>query len=115
MTTFSPKAVGSVETRSSTSRPSRSVLMRPSCGLRFSEMSMRESIFTRETMGGVHPRRQRVDGVQHAVDAQAHERLVSRLGSMWMSDGAVVEGVAQQVVHRLHDRLVATRPAPACR
>ena len=55
MTTFSPKAVGSVETRSSTSRPSRSVLMRPSCGRRFSEMSMRESIFTRETMGACTP------------------------------------------------------------
>ncbi len=55
MTTFSPKAVGSVETRSSTSRPSRSVLMRPSCGRRFSEMSMRESIFTRLTMGGWTP------------------------------------------------------------
>ena len=55
ITTFSPKAVGRVETRSSISRPSRSVLMRPSCGRRFSAMSMREIILMRETIGGWTP------------------------------------------------------------
>ena len=50
MTTFSPNAVGSVETRSSISFPSRSVLMRPSCGRRFSAMSMRHIVLRREVM-----------------------------------------------------------------
>ena len=51
-TSFSPKIVGSVETRKSSSRerPSRRtrILMRPSCGKRFSAMSSRAMIFMRE-------------------------------------------------------------------
>ncbi len=48
ITSFSPKAVGSVDRRSSTSSPSRvRVLMRPSCGRRFSTTSMRERILMR--------------------------------------------------------------------
>ena len=85
MTTFSPKAVGSVETRSSTSRPSRSVLMRPSWGLRFSEMSMRDSIFTRETMGGCTPAGSVYTGCS-TPSMRRRTSEVSRLGSMWISD-----------------------------
>ena len=51
-TSFSPKMVGSVDTRKSSSRdrPSRRtrILMRPSCGRRFSAMSSRAMIFMRE-------------------------------------------------------------------
>src|ERR1051325_2549018 len=50
MHTFSPNAVGSVETRSSISLPSCSVLMRPSWGRRFSAMSMRHMVLRREVM-----------------------------------------------------------------
>ena len=48
ITSFSPNAVGSVDRRSSTSEPSRvRVLMRPSCGRRFSTTSMRPRILMR--------------------------------------------------------------------
>jgi hypothetical protein len=48
ITSFSPKAVGSVDRRSSASWPSAvRVLMRPSCGRRFSTTSMRPRILTR--------------------------------------------------------------------
>ena len=85
MTIFSPKAVGSEETRSSISRPSRSVLMRPSCGRRFSEMSMRESIFTRLTSGACTP----AGSVWTECSTPSMRRRtseVSRRGSMWMSE-----------------------------
>ena len=48
MTSFSPNAVGIVDRRSSTSSPSAvRVLMRPSCGRRFSTTSMRPRILMR--------------------------------------------------------------------
>ncbi len=48
ITSFSPKAVGKVEIRSSTSSPaSVRVLTRPSCGRRFSTTSMRARILMR--------------------------------------------------------------------
>ena len=50
ITTFSPNAVGSVDTRSSISLLLCSVLMRPSCGLRFSAMSIRHMVLSREVM-----------------------------------------------------------------
>jgi hypothetical protein len=51
ITSFSPKAVGSVDRRSSTSWPSGvRVLMRPSCGRRFSTTSMRPRILMRLVM-----------------------------------------------------------------
>jgi len=50
ITIFSPKAVGSVDRRSSTSPPSGVlVLTRPSCGLRFSATFMRPRDFSRLT------------------------------------------------------------------
>ena len=48
ITIFSPNATGRVETRSSTSLPARVVLMRPSCGRRFSAMSRRDMVLMRE-------------------------------------------------------------------
>ncbi len=54
ITSFSPKAVGSVERRSSASSPSAvRVLMRPSCGRRFSTKSMRPRILMRLTMAAI--------------------------------------------------------------
>ena len=51
MTTFSPNAVGIVEMRSSISWPSGDmVLIRPSCGRRFSTISMRASSLMRLVM-----------------------------------------------------------------
>ena len=59
MQIFSPKSVGSVETRKSMARVLEStIFMRPSCGTRFSEMSslettlMREAIFSLIASGG---------------------------------------------------------------
>ncbi len=50
ITIFSPKAVGRVDRRSSTSAPSGVlVLTRPSCGLRFSATFIRPSDFRRLT------------------------------------------------------------------
>ena len=50
MTNFSPKAVGSVDKRSSVSWPlGVRVFKRPSCGLRFSATFIRPKILIRET------------------------------------------------------------------
>ena len=51
ITSFSPKAVGNVDNRNSVSSPSAvRVLMRPSCGRRFSTTSMRPRILMRLVM-----------------------------------------------------------------
>ena len=54
MTIFSPKSVGSTETRKSMSRwtpaSEKRILMRPSCGSRFSAMSSFAMILMREVM-----------------------------------------------------------------
>jgi hypothetical protein len=51
ITSFSPNAVGIVEIRSSTSSPSGvTVLMRPSCGRRFSTISIRASSLIRDVI-----------------------------------------------------------------
>ena len=48
MTTRAPCAIGTVETRMSTSLPARRMRMRPSCGRRFSAIFSPAMIFTRE-------------------------------------------------------------------
>ena len=54
ITSFSPNAVGIVDSRSSTSSPSGvRVLMRPSCGRRFSTTSMRPSILMRLVIAAI--------------------------------------------------------------
>jgi hypothetical protein len=51
ITTFSPKAVGIVEIRNSTSSPAGvMVLIRPSCGRRFSTISIRARSLIREVI-----------------------------------------------------------------
>jgi hypothetical protein len=60
ITSFSPKAVGSVDRRISTSRPAFGpvatlVLMRPSCGRRFSTTSMRPSSLMRLVIAAITP------------------------------------------------------------
>ena len=85
MTIFSPKAVGIVETRSSISLPSRSVLMRPSCGRRFSAMSMRHIILRREVMARLTSFGTR--WISCSTPSMRKRMLAcSRFGSMWMSE-----------------------------
>ncbi len=49
-TTPSPYSMGMIETRTSISRPETLILIRPSCGSRFSAMLSRDMIFNRVTM-----------------------------------------------------------------
>jgi len=49
ITTFSPKEVGSVETRSPTSAEPMRSLVRPSCGMKWLETSRSDMILMRET------------------------------------------------------------------
>ena len=85
ITTFSPKAVGSVETRSSISLPSRSVLIRPSCGRRFSAMSIRHIVFSLEVMARFTSLGTR--WISWSTPSMRKRiRACSRLGSMWMSE-----------------------------
>ncbi len=86
ITTFSPNAVGIVEIRSSTSSPAGvTVLIRPSCGRRFSTISIRASSLMREviaTRTGV--------GIAYTWCSTPSMRKrtmpASRRGSMWMSE-----------------------------
>ena len=56
ITSFSPKAVGSVDSLSSISWPSPArVLMRPSCGRRFSTTSIRPSSLMRLVIADITP------------------------------------------------------------
>ena len=52
ITTASPCSIGITETRMSTSASSIRILMRPSCGSRFSAMFRWLRILTRDTMAG---------------------------------------------------------------
>ena len=54
MTIFSPKIVGSVETRRSIVRFSTLILMRPSCGTRRSAMSSSDMILRREMIAALN-------------------------------------------------------------
>jgi hypothetical protein len=105
MTIFSPNAVGMLDKRSSTSRPPcERVLMRPSCGRRFSATSMRPRILMREVTAVI-------TGVGSSntlcMTPSMRKRmlLMSRRGSRWMSD-ALLERVLQQPVDDVHDMAV---------
>ena len=77
--------------------------MRPSWGLRFSaRLAPDEQLDARDDRL-VDDLRDHVDVVQHAVDAQPHQRQVA-LGLEVDVRGALLEGVAQDVVERLHHR-----------
>ena len=90
ITIFSPKAVGSVDRRISTSPPGpsgvsgRLVLMRPSSGRRFSTTSMRPSSLMREVIAAIT-----VSGTWYTVcnTPSMRKRMapMSRRGSRWMS------------------------------
>ncbi len=85
ITIFSPKAVGSVDRRSSTSACSSvRVLMRPSCGRRFSTTSMRPRILMRLVIAA-----RTAAGIWYTWCSTPSMRKrtmpCSRRGSMWMS------------------------------
>jgi hypothetical protein len=83
-TIVSPWFPGRIEARTSTSRPSIARPMRPSCGLRFSAMSIAAMIFRRETAARARCAGMLGDVAQHAVDAVAHAHAAVP-GSTWMS------------------------------
>ncbi|MCY1369471.1 hypothetical protein D9M69_565160 [compost metagenome] len=90
ITIFSPNAVGRVDRRISTSSPrtaptpGRSVLMRPSCGRRFSTTSMRPSSLMRAIIAFITPM-----GIWYTgcSTPSMRKRITpcSRRGSRWMS------------------------------
>ena len=103
ITSFSPNAVGSVEMRSSMSSPSAlRVLMRPSCGRRFSTTSMRAEDLDAAGHRRQHRGRDLVDLVQHAVDAEAHDALLAPRLDVDVAR-ALLEGVLPQPVDHAHD------------
>ena len=103
MTIFSPHTVGSVATRRSTGRPSWVTDRRPSCGLRFSAMSIDDMIFRREMMPSWIAAVGLLHLVQHAVDAEPHrELLLARLDVDVAR--AVVDGLRDEQVHEADDR-----------
>ena len=80
MTIFSPKSVGSTETRKSISFgvpfSLKRILMRPSCGRRFSAMSSFAMILMRDDDRVAELHRRAHDVVEDAVDAVADAQLL---------------------------------------
>src|SRR2546427_312261 len=98
-TAFSPNAVGMVETRSSTSRPPWSRLMRPPL---LGEVAAGEELDARDHRL-VHDLRDQVHVVQDPVDPEADEgQLALRLEVDVR--GPLLERVAEDVVEGLHHR-----------
>src|ERR1700682_2284231 len=89
MTTFSPNCAGTVETRRSRSRERSStrsrILIRPSCGRRFSEMSSFAMIFKRE-MSGSRVRMGRAMMLWRMPSIRKRTRNSFSYGSTWMSE-----------------------------
>ncbi len=86
ITHFSPKAVGMVDRRISTSRPpGERVLMRPSCGRRRSARSIRPSTLIRLTTAVIT-----AGGTSNTLcstpSMRKRMRPISRRGSRWMSE-----------------------------
>ena len=112
-----------LDTRSSTSRSPRMVLMRPSCGRRRSAMSMRASTLMREviapcTVSGTFSMSCRMPSMRKRTRPVVVARLEVDVR------GALLEGVVQQVVDRRDHVLVvgvagellaASAAAPAAR
>ncbi len=106
MTIFSPNSVGRHDTRKSISSVSplsaNRILMRPSCGRRFSAMSsfamilMREVMASRYFMGGRH------DVVEDAVDAVPNPELLFVRLDVNVAR-ALLNGRHQHDVHELDD------------
>ena len=106
ITTFSPKATGRVETRSSISRPPRLVLMRPSWGRRFSAMSRRDIVLMRLTTAVCTTL-----GISWMLCSTPSMRKRIRLSFALRLDVDVarprVEGVLEHELDRVDDVLVA--------
>jgi len=103
MTIFSPKAVGRVDKRSSTSPPSGVlVFTRPSWGLRFSATFMRPRVFQATDDGHSDLGRELIDVVQHAVDAKAHRALLAPGFDVDVA-GTLLERVLEQPVDDVDD------------
>jgi hypothetical protein len=82
----SPKLVGTVDRRKSTSRPAIFMRTRPSCGNRFSAMLRLPMILMRDAMDAWNRLGATHDLLEHAVLAEAHDDVERSNGSMWMSD-----------------------------
>ncbi len=81
----SPLAVGMVETRTSTTLPAIFLVMRPSCGRRFSAMFSPASIFTRATMLERFPLWASLRCTSRP-SMRKRTTTLSSVGSMWMSE-----------------------------
>ena len=84
--TFSPQIVAVVATRTSSARPSTSMLNWPSCGRRRSTMFMSAMILMRLTSGGGHRRRAASSTSWSAPSMRKRTRSRSSCGSMCTSD-----------------------------
>ena len=118
MTIFSPKSVGSTETRKSRSliRPEILVLilMRPSCGSRFSAMSSFAMILMRLVIASLQLQRRVHHLVEDAVDAVADPVLLL-VGLDVDVGGAALDGVGEDDVDQLDDRRLSDSSSSAAR
>ena len=107
MTIFSPNNVGTVETRKSSSFffPSFRylIMMRPSCGSRFSLMSSLAMIFTRLVIASFNFMRRRHHVLQNAVHAEAHAIFLFVRLHVNVARAALYR-VREDQVHQLDDR-----------
>ena len=88
--------------------------MRPSCGRRFSTISMRASSLIRDVIAISTGVGNRVDLVQHAVDAEAHQAGVAPRLDVDVG-GALLERVLPQPVDDVDDvAVVGVELARAC-
>ena len=102
ITSFSPNAVGSVEMRSSTSCRPRARLDAPVL-----RPALLDHVHAREDLDAArhrreHRRRDLVDLVQHAVDAEAHDAALAARLDVDVAR-ALLEGVLPQPVDDVHD------------
>ena len=108
ITIFSPKAVGSVDSRISTSSPAAGFGGRLDAAVE--RAALLDHVHAAEQLDArdhrVHHRqRQLVDGVHHAVDAKADRAHLAPRLEVDVA-GALVEGVLPEPVDHLHDALV---------
>ena len=109
MTMDSPKFVGTVLTRRSSSRSPIFTWMRPSCGMRRSERSMFAISLTRERMA---PCRRLGGGSisRSAPSMRKRTRKRFSIGSRWMSEAFILQASMRM---RLTRRMTGASPSPA--
>ena len=107
MTIFSPKSVGMMETRKSSSFILPwyfiLILMRPSCGRRFSEMSSFGHDLETAGDGVAQLERRLHDFIEHAVDPEPHT-ILPLVGLDVDIRGATLERIGEHEVDELDDR-----------